>query len=72
MNNSIIQYFTHQLAEEAALTRAMLKKVPAGKYDWQPHPKSMSLLRLATHVAEIPGWVQLTIDLDLLDFASTN
>jgi uncharacterized damage-inducible protein DinB len=72
MNNTIIQYFTHQLAEEAGLTRAMLKKVPAAKYDWQPHPKSMSLLRLATHVAEIPGWIQLTVDLDVLDFAKTN
>lgn len=72
MNNSIIQYFTRQLAEEAVITRAMLKQVPAEKYDWQPHPKSMSLLRLATHVAEIPGWIQLTIDLDVLDFAKTN
>jgi len=72
MNNTIIQYFQHQLKEEALLTRAMLKKVPADKYDWQPHPKSMSLLRLATHVAEIPGWVQLTIEMDVLDFATTN
>lgn len=72
MNNSIIKYFTRQLAEEAVVTRAMLKKVPAEKYDWQPHPKSMSLLRLCTHVAEIPGWIQLTIDLDVLDFAKTN
>ena len=72
MNKTIIQYFQHQLAEEAVLTRAMLKKVPAEKYDWQPHPKSMSLLRLATHVAEIPGWIQLTTDQDVLDFAKTN
>jgi len=72
MNNTIIQYFTRQLADEAVITRAMLKKVPAEKYNWQPHPKSMSLLRLATHVAEIPGWIQLAIDLDVLDFAKTN
>lgn len=39
MNNTIIQYFQHQLKEEAILTRAMLRLVPADKYDWQPHPK---------------------------------
>ena len=72
MNNTIIQYFQHQLKEEAILTRAMLRLVPADKYDWQPHPKSMRLRSLATHVAEIPGWVQLTIDMDVLDFAKTN
>jgi uncharacterized damage-inducible protein DinB len=72
MNNTIIQYFQHQLKEEAILTRAMLKIVPAGKYDWKPHPKSMTLRQLATHVAEIPGWVQLTIELDVLDYVKTN
>jgi len=72
MNKTIIQYFQHQLKEEATATRAMLKIVPASKYDWQPHPKSMSLLRLATHVAEIAGWLQLAIDMDVLDFAKTN
>jgi uncharacterized damage-inducible protein DinB len=72
MNNTIIQYFQHQLKEEALLTRAILQIVPADKYDWQPHPKSMSLLRLVTHVAEIPGWIQLTTDMDVLDFAKTN
>jgi uncharacterized damage-inducible protein DinB len=72
MNNTIISYFQHQLKEEAIATRAMLKIVPAAKYDWQPHPKSMTLLRLATHVAEIPGWIQLAIEMDVLDFAKTN
>ncbi len=72
MKKTIISYFQHQLAEEAIATRAMLKIVPAAKYDWQPHPKSMSLLRLATHVAEIPGWIQLALDRDVLDFATTN
>ncbi|MEP6747370.1 MAG: DinB family protein [Bacteroidota bacterium] len=72
MNNTITKYFQHQLKEEAILTRNMLKIVPADKYDWQPHPKSMSLLRLVTHVAEIPGWVQLAIEMDILDYSKTN
>src|SRR5205814_3501105 len=31
--------------------------------------KSMSLGRLASHVAEIPGWVAYTLDADELDFS---
>lgn len=42
--------------EEMAATRRMLERVPDGKAAWQPHARSMTLGRLATHVAEIPGW----------------
>jgi uncharacterized damage-inducible protein DinB len=48
-------------------TRKLLECVPDGKMDYQPHPKSMTLGRLATHVAEIPGWATMTVDLDVLD-----
>ncbi len=63
------QRFLKQLEQESATTRKMLKVVPDGKLDWQPHPKSMSLRRLATHVAEIPGWVNITLTTDGLDLA---
>ena len=33
---------------EARTTRKMLSVVPAEKFDWKPHPKSMSLRTLAT------------------------
>jgi uncharacterized damage-inducible protein DinB len=46
---------------EMATTRRILERVPDGKTDWRPHPKSMPLGRLATHVAEIPGWVVTTL-----------
>ena len=70
--DTLISYFNNQLTEEAIITRKMLELAPAEKYDWQPHPKSMSLLRLATHVAEIPGWVKLALEQDELDFAVEN
>lgn len=70
--NTLISFFSHQLKEEAPVTRKMLQLVPAGKYDWLPHPKSMSLLRLATHVAEIAGWIKMAVDLDEIDFAKGN
>ncbi|MCC6372349.1 MAG: DinB family protein [Bacteroidia bacterium] len=54
---------------EAATTRKMLAIVPADKFDWKPHPKSMNILQLATHIAELPGWVKMALTTDGLDFA---
>src|SRR5690606_3660434 len=42
--------------------------VPEDRFDWSPHPKSMTLKQLATHVAEIPSWVVIAVDQDELDF----
>lgn len=33
------------------------ERVPEDRPDFRPHPKSMTLARLAGHVAEIPPWV---------------
>jgi uncharacterized damage-inducible protein DinB len=63
---TLIQYFLNQLEKEAPVTRKMLGLVPDDKFEWQPHPKSMSLVRLAAHVAEIPGWVEMVLDHDEL------
>jgi len=52
---------------EMTATRRVLERVPDGKSSWKPHPKSMTLGRLATLVAELPGWVVNTITLDELD-----
>ena len=56
------------MEQESNTTRKMLSRVPEDKFGWQPHPRSMTLGRLATHVAELPGWVSMTLhtsDLDL-------
>jgi len=53
--------------EEMAATRRVLERVPDGKASWKPHPKSMTLGRLATLVAELPGWVVNVLTLDELD-----
>ncbi len=70
--NIIIPFFERQLKEEAEITRKMLKIVPEDKYDWQPHPKSMTVRRLATHIAELPGWIPMAIDTDVLDFSAND
>ena len=67
----MIQTFLKELDMEAATTRKMLERIPDDKYDWQPHPKSMTIRRLATHVAELPSWVTMTLNTSELDFASS-
>lgn len=64
---SFSQSLLPEFDEEMKNTRKMLACVPDGKLDYQPHPKSMSLARLATHVAELPHWATITIDQDVLE-----
>ncbi len=53
--------------EEMTATRRVLERVPDGKASWKPHPKSMTLGRLATLVAELPAWAVNALTLDELD-----
>ena len=48
----------------------MLALVPAEKFDWMPHPKSMPMMNLATHIAELPTWIGMALNTDELDFAA--
>lgn len=63
--------FLHELETESNTTRKMLQRVPADKYDWKPHEKSMTIRQLATHVAEIPGWINMVLNTTELDFEKT-
>ena len=58
------------MKHEAQTTRKMLERVPGDKFDWQPHEKSMTLRRLATHIANLPTWVSMALNTDELDFAN--
>ena len=66
-----IEFFIKELEQEAITTRKMLSIVPDDKYDWKPHPKSMTIRSLATHIAELPTWVTLAFTTDELDFATS-
>ncbi len=70
--NPIIAFFENQVKAEAEITRKFLKIIPEDRYDWKPHPKSMSIERLATHIAELPGWIPMAINTDVLDFAASD
>ena len=53
--------------EEMKNTRKMLERIPEARFDYKPHEKSMALGRLASHVAELPGWVANTLQSELLE-----
>lgn len=67
---STIEPLLKELEQEAQTTRKMLERVPTAYFDWQPHQKSMTVQRLATHIAELPGWVTMAVTTDGLDFAN--
>jgi uncharacterized damage-inducible protein DinB len=54
---------------EMANTRTVLERVPEDKLDWQPHPRSHTIGWNANHIAEIPGWVEMTLTRPSLDIA---
>ncbi|RZJ35378.1 MAG: DinB family protein [Flavobacterium sp.] len=67
---SLIEMLLKEMNQEAVTTRKFLSIIPENKFDWQPHPKSMSMRSLATHIAELPSWVSLALTTDELDFAA--
>src|SRR6266487_2212003 len=63
----LAEWLIPEFDEEMAATRRVLERVPDGKSAWKPHPKSMTLGRLATLVAELPAWAVNAVTLDELD-----
>lgn len=63
-----IEAFTKELEKEAKVTRKMLSAIPTDKFGWKPHEKSMTIKRLATHIAELPSWIGMTFSTTELDF----
>lgn len=61
--------FAAELKHEAVKTQKMLERVPMEKATWKPHEKSMTLERLARHVAEMSEWATMTIKTDELDLS---
>ena len=62
-SQSLLPEFDHEMAN----TRKVLERVPEDKPDYKPHPKSMTLARLAGHLAEMPGWGGIAMTTESLD-----
>jgi uncharacterized damage-inducible protein DinB len=72
MNDSRANQTTTEIAfidleRELAATRRVLERLPEQHLAWKPHEKSMSLGRLAMHVATLPQWAADTLTKDGLD-----
>ena len=62
MSTSLSQSLLPEFDHEMANTRKTLERVPEGVPDFTPHARSMTLARLAGHVADIPRWAILGLD----------
>ena len=65
----LTELFLAELAREVDRSRRALEQVPAGKYDWKPHEKSMQFGYLADMVATIPSWIAMEVKENELDVA---
>jgi len=63
--------FIAELKQEAVNTRRILERVPQDKFAWKPHDKSMTIGRLSAHIAEIPVWINRTLEGEF-DFATAS
>jgi uncharacterized damage-inducible protein DinB len=63
----IAQMLLPEFDQEVKNTRKLLECVPDGKFEYKPHEKSMTLGRLASHVAELPTYMTSTLRLEKLD-----
>lgn len=64
--DALLPEFDHEMA----VTRKLLERVPEDRFTWKPHPKSMSLVELATHVANLPSWGAVTLSQSEFDVAA--
>lgn len=60
--DGIIPEYHHEMAQ----TRKVLERVPDEHWGWKPHPRSMGLGQLASHIAESQGWTASTVSTDEL------
>ena len=58
---TIAESLLPEFDREMGLTRRVLERVPDGQFSWKPHEKSMTLGRLAEHLAELPQWLAVSI-----------
>jgi uncharacterized damage-inducible protein DinB len=58
-----------ELDHEMPITRKVLERCPEEKYGWRPHPKSFTMVELASHVANMPGWAAMMFAGNSFDIA---
>jgi uncharacterized damage-inducible protein DinB len=66
ISDSLLPEFDHEMAN----TRKVLERLPEDKFGWRPHQKSFTMGALATHVATLPFWALMTIEVDSIDISA--
>jgi uncharacterized damage-inducible protein DinB len=66
----LIDALLPEFDREMGLTRRLLDRVPDGRFDWRPHPTSVTLGRLAEHLTEMPLWAASTMTQSRLEFTT--
>jgi uncharacterized damage-inducible protein DinB len=66
---SLSQALLPEFDLEMANTRRALERIPTDKLGWTPHAKSYTMGKLATHLATLPGWTNVTLGTDGLDLS---
>src|SRR5438128_7284696 len=66
IRDGLLADFDHEMGT----TRRLLERLPDDKLAWKPHPKSMSLGGLATHLSNIPQWGGTILNDASFDLAS--
>ena len=65
LSQSLLPEFDHEMAN----TRKVLERIPEDKLNWKVHEKSNTIGWVGMHLAEIPGWADVTLNQDFLDVA---
>lgn len=68
---SLIMPILMELRHEAAGTRKVIERMPESEYSWKPHPKSMSVQEMISHLAQIPFWGRVTVEQEKFEFDPT-
>ncbi|MGF7079350.1 DinB family protein [Mucilaginibacter sp. UYCu711] len=64
------QEFAKELEAESQASIKCLERIPAEKFGFKPHERSMEMGYMALLVAEIPGWISYTLANPHIDFAT--
>jgi uncharacterized damage-inducible protein DinB len=56
--------------QEMSTTRRVLERVPDDKLAWKPHDRSWSMGMLASHIANLVKWTDVTMNATEFDLAS--
>ncbi|GAA4495387.1 DinB family protein [Hymenobacter ginsengisoli] len=70
--SSFQQNVLEELDRELAVTRKVIERIPDDKFDFQPHPKSMKLGQLGSHIVNLLKFKQLFVEANQRDFLDQN